>query len=100
MSGRMRAIPACRMVAAVRLRVDWNVPIFRVPEPIRQSVERRLAVLWRFLDCSPAGNWSRERGRRRSEEFAINEERWRFTYLIDLDRRAAVVNQVVPLTVE
>jgi hypothetical protein len=85
------------VVATVRLRVDWNVPIFRVPEPIRQSVERRLAMLWRFLDCSPA--LPRESGRR-SEEFAIHEERWRFTYLIDLDRRAAVVNQVVPLTVE
>lgn len=84
----------------VRLRVDWNVPLVRVPEGIRESVERRLAVLWRFLDCSPARDRPRGNGRRRSEEFAINEERWTFTYLIDLDRRAAVVNQVVPLTAE
>ena len=88
------------MVETVRLRIDWNVPLLRVPEPIRQSVERRLAVLWRFLDCSPAGDRPREDGRRRSEEFEINEERWRFTYLIDLDLRAAVVNRVVPLTTE
>jgi hypothetical protein len=82
----------------MRLRVDWNVPLFGVPERIRSSVERRLAVLWRLLDTEardPPG-----KGRRRSEEFAINQERWTFTYLIDLDRRAAVVNQAVPLTSE
>lgn len=80
-----------------RLTVDWNVAFFRVPDPIRRSVERRLLALWRCLDCSRGTEEARGQARRRSEEFAIREERWTFTYLIDLDRSAAVVSRVAPL---
>ena len=74
------------------LSVDWNLlSPYRVPDPIRASVERQLAVLWRFLDCSRF----MKKGQCRSEEFEMNLDQWTFTYEIDLAAGAAVVRQVV-----
>jgi hypothetical protein len=79
-----------------RLRVDWNLlsPV-RVPEGIRASVERRLAALWRFLDCCVLTEALRSKGHCRSEEFEMNVHPWTFTYEIDLANGAAVIRQVL-----
>lgn len=79
-----------------RLRVDWNLlSPARVPDGIRTSVERRLAALWRFLDCCVLMETVRSTGSCRSEEFAMNMHPWTFTYEIDLANGAAVIRQVV-----
>jgi hypothetical protein len=80
----------------VGLKVDWNrLARVGVPEAIRRSVERRLLVLWRFLDCARAATLFRAHGRCRSEPFRIHEEQWTFTYRIDLSSGAAVVDRVL-----
>jgi len=78
------------------LSVDWNLlSPDRVPDAIRASVEKQLAVLWRFLDCSRFMNALRGKGQCRSEEFEMNLDQWTFTYEIDLAAGAAVVRQVI-----
>jgi hypothetical protein len=78
------------------LNVDWNLfSPDRVPDAIRESVEKQLAVLWRFLDRTRSMEVLRWKGRCRSEEFEINLDQWRFTYEIDLATGAAVVRQAV-----
>jgi hypothetical protein len=78
------------------LNVDWNLlSPDRVPDAIRASVEKQLAVLWRFLDCSHFMRTLRGKGQCRSEEFEMNLDQWTFTYEIDLAAGAAVVRQVI-----
>ena len=78
------------------LSVDWNLlSPDPVPDAIRASVEKQLAVLWRFLDCSRFIKPLRGKGQCRSEEFEMNLDQWTFTYEIDLAAGAAVVRQVV-----
>jgi hypothetical protein len=78
------------------LSVDWNLlSPYRVPDAIRASVEKQLAVLWRFLDRTRFMEVLRWKGRCRSEEFEINLDQWTFTYEIDLATEAAIVRRVV-----
>jgi len=78
------------------LSVDWNLfSPDHVPDAIRESVEKQLAVLWRFLDRTRFMEVLRWTGRCRSEEFEVNLDQWTFTYEIDLTTRAAIVRQAV-----
>jgi hypothetical protein len=75
-----------------KLRVDWNLlSPARIPEWIRATVERHLAVLWQFLDCSQIRDLLPWNGPCRSEEFEMNLGQWSFTYEIDLSSGTAVV---------
>ena len=74
------------------LRVDWNLPSpASIPERIRSAVERHLAVLWQFLDCSFARAAIASGAACRSEEFALQVEQWVFGYEIDVASGTAVV---------
>jgi hypothetical protein len=80
----------------LRFSVDWGLlSPAGVPDAIRSSVERRLAILWRFLDCSRIKEVLRWKGPCRSEEFEMNLDQWTVTYEIDLASGAAVVRRVV-----
>ena len=64
-----------------------------VPYVVRTAVEARLLLLWRFLQRLPARRGS-NLGACRTEDFKLEEDRWRFIYRIDVLAGAAIISGV------
>ncbi|HYS09261.1 MAG TPA: hypothetical protein VEP66_10965 [Myxococcales bacterium] len=78
------------------LNVDWDsLKRTLVPDTVRTLVEGRLALLWRFLDCSRLGTAARHRTPSRSEDFQIHVGDWTINYAVDLATGAAIVTRAV-----
>jgi hypothetical protein len=76
------------------LNVDWDsLTRTLVPDAVRTLVEGRLALLWRFLDCSRVCTAARRGAGFRSEDFRIQVGDWTITYAVDLATGAAIVTR-------
>ena len=80
------------------ITVAWRLQqqCLLVPGVVRTAVEARLLLLWRFLQRLPARRGS-NLGDCRTEDFKIEEDRWRFIYRIDVLAGAAIISGVEQL---
>jgi hypothetical protein len=77
------------------IRVEWTLlKKWQVPGSIRALVEARLLVLWRLVDC-PAPPPGSQSHLCRSEKFKMDQDRWSFSYQLDLLKGVVIVSDAI-----